>query len=89
MLLLLDKNEKAKEYDDAYDIVIHCESAEERERVYELITNPLGVIGEEIKKDIINRYGRSTSVDCLEIYRGCCEIIDNYVESGKEKKDYE
>ena len=37
--LVIDKDGVAREYDDTYDITIHCESLRERERVWQLLDN--------------------------------------------------
>lgn len=41
ILIYFDEDGKAKAYDDTYDIVIHCESQEEQDRVIHLLKNVL------------------------------------------------
>lgn len=40
--LIFDENGVAHEYDDTYDITIHCESLEEQQKVLEILKNYKG-----------------------------------------------
>lgn len=39
VLLTINENGVAEEYDDTYDITIHCESEEEQDRVSKILEN--------------------------------------------------
>lgn len=41
IMLMIGEDGKATVYDDTYDIVIHCESKEEQDRVVHLLKNVL------------------------------------------------
>lgn len=41
IMLMIGEDGKATAYDDTYDIVIHCESQEEQNRVIHLLKNVL------------------------------------------------
>lgn len=41
IMLMIGEDGKATVYDDTYDIVIHCESQEEQDRVIRLLKNVL------------------------------------------------
>lgn len=41
MVLAIDENGEATVYDDTWDVVIHCESEEERNKIIELLNKCL------------------------------------------------
>lgn len=81
MLVSLSKDGKVKEYNDKYDIVIHCENEGERERTMNFLQEPLTAAGEGIKRDIISEYGSTAPKDFVD---GVCGIVDGYCGSDVE-----
>lgn len=52
LMLYFDENGVAKEYTDEYDITIHCESEEERNKYFDLLNRNMVVDLDKIRADI-------------------------------------
>lgn len=62
--LIFDENGIAHEYDDTYDITIHCESLEENERVM----------------NILNAYAKDDAISREYIINLLSDLLDEYSE---------
>lgn len=77
IMLVLGEDGVAREYDDTWDITIHCESEEEQKAVCEKLNN----LNREVKDltDTISRHAAISAVislcdDCDSDYCGSCRV---------------
>lgn len=80
LMLILDEDGVAREYDDAYDIVIHCESKEEQDAVWAMLHRRWVPCSERLPKE--DEYVLVTAK-----YRSGCGV--NVLKRTKDNRDGE
>ncbi len=77
--LVQNENGEFEEYDDTYDVVIHCESAEEQERAINILKDRQWIsVDERLPEDIDRRYFMCLVENHLEDPPMFCQYEEEY-----------